>query len=49
MIERPGDVVYGLHHAHRDEEREILGLASKPRSTVSPGFASKSVATVLLV
>jgi hypothetical protein len=24
-IERLGDTVYGLHHAHRDEERGFLG------------------------
>jgi hypothetical protein len=26
-----------------DEDREFLGSASKPRSTVSPGLATKSV------
>jgi hypothetical protein len=26
----------GLHRAHGDEEREFLGLASKPRSTGFP-------------
>jgi hypothetical protein len=41
--------VYDLHRAQGDEEQKFLGLASKPRSTVSPGFASKSVATVLVV
>jgi hypothetical protein len=41
--------VCSLHHAQGDEEREFLVLASKPRSTVSPGLASKSVATVLVV
>jgi hypothetical protein len=57
-IEMSGDIVYGLHHAHGDEECGFLGLASKPRSMfyqwfgfkttgmVSPGLASKSVATV---
>jgi hypothetical protein len=49
MIERSGDAVCGLHHAQGDEERGFLGLASKPRSTVSPGLASKPVATVLVV
>jgi hypothetical protein len=49
MINRSGDTVCGLHHAQGDEEREFLSLASKPRSTVSPGLASKSVATVLVV
>jgi hypothetical protein len=34
MIERSGDTMCGLHRAQRDEEREFLGLASKPRSTV---------------
>jgi hypothetical protein len=38
--------VCGLHHAQGDEEREFLGLASKQRSTVSPGLASKLVGTV---
>jgi hypothetical protein len=37
--------VCGLHCAQRDEEREFLGLASKSRSTVSPGLASKLVAS----
>jgi hypothetical protein len=57
-IERSGDVVCGLHRAREDEEREFLGLASKPRSTVcrwfglkttwmvSPALASKPVAMV---
>jgi hypothetical protein len=49
MIKRSGDVVCGLHCAQGDEERRFLGLASKPRSTVSPGLASKSVATVFVV
>jgi hypothetical protein len=47
-IERSGDAVCGLHHAQGDEERGFLGLASKPRSTVSPGLASKPVAMVLV-
>jgi hypothetical protein len=34
MIERLGDAVCGLHRAQGDEEREFLGLASKPWSTV---------------
>jgi hypothetical protein len=46
MIERLGDAVCALHHAQGDEEHEFLGLASKPRSTVSPDLASKPVATV---
>jgi hypothetical protein len=39
----------GLHRAQGDEGHRFLGLASKPRSTVSPGLASKLVATVLVV
>jgi hypothetical protein len=49
MIGRSGDAVCGLYHAHGDEERGFLGLASKPRLMVSPGLASKPVATVLVV
>jgi hypothetical protein len=41
--------VCGLHCAQGDEERGVLSLASKPRLTVSPGLASKLVATVLVV
>jgi hypothetical protein len=44
MIERSSDTVCGLHHAQGDKERGFLGLASKPRSVVSPGLASKLVA-----
>jgi hypothetical protein len=43
MIKRLGDTVCGLHHAQGDEEHGILGLASKPRSTVSLSLASKPV------
>jgi hypothetical protein len=43
-IERSCDAVCGLHHAQGDEEHEFLGLSSKPRPTVSPSLASKSVA-----
>jgi hypothetical protein len=40
----------GVCTVHKgDEERRFLGLASKPRSTVSPDLASKLVATVLIV
>jgi hypothetical protein len=39
----------GLHRVQGDEEPEFLGLASKPRSTVSSVLASKLVATVLMV
>jgi hypothetical protein len=49
MIERSGDTVCGLHRTQEDDERRFLGLASKPRSMVSLGLASKPVATVLLV
>jgi hypothetical protein len=45
-IERSGDAMCGLYHAQGDEEREFLGLASKPRSTVSSSLASKLMATV---
>jgi hypothetical protein len=45
MIERSGDAVCGLYHAQGDKERGFLGLASKPRSIVSPCLASKSVAS----
>jgi hypothetical protein len=38
-IERSGDAVCSLHCTQGDEERGFLGLASKPRSTVSPGLA----------
>jgi hypothetical protein len=48
-IERSGDAVCGLHRTQGDEERGFLSSASKPRSTVSPGLASKLVATVLVV
>jgi hypothetical protein len=49
MIEGSGDAVCGLHRVQGDEERGFLGSVSKPRSTVSPGLASKPVATVLVV
>jgi hypothetical protein len=48
-MKRLGDAVCDLHHAQGDEERGFLGSASKPRSTVSPGLASKPVAMVLVV
>jgi hypothetical protein len=48
-IERSSDAMCSLHHAQGDEERRFVGLASKPRSTVSPSLASKPVATVLMV
>jgi hypothetical protein len=43
MIKRSGDAMCGLHCAQGDEERGFLGLASKPRSTVSPDLASELV------
>jgi hypothetical protein len=46
-IERSGDVVCGLYRAHEDENREFLGLASKPRSTVCEWFNLKTTWTVL--
>jgi hypothetical protein len=49
MIERSADAMCGLHRAQGDEERGFIGLASKPRSTVSPGLALKSVAMVIIV
>jgi hypothetical protein len=49
MIERSGDTMCCMHHAQEDKEREFLSLASKPSWTVSPGLASKQVATVLVV
>jgi hypothetical protein len=39
MIERSGDAVCGLHRTQGDKERGFLGLASKRRSTISPGLA----------
>jgi hypothetical protein len=44
-VKRSGDVVCDLHCAQGDEEREFLGLASKPRSTVSLSLASKLMAS----
>jgi hypothetical protein len=38
-----------LHRARGDEKYEFLGLASKPRLTVSLGLASKPVATPFVV
>jgi hypothetical protein len=49
MIGRSDDVMSGMHCAQGDKEREFLGLASKPRSTVSPSLASKPVASGFLV
>jgi hypothetical protein len=44
-VKRSGDAVCDLHYAQGDEEREFLGLASKPRSTVSLSLASKLMAS----
>jgi hypothetical protein len=41
--------VCNLHCAQGDEECEVDGLASKPRSTVSPSLASKLVAMVVVL
>jgi hypothetical protein len=41
--------VCDLHRVQGDEEHKFLDLASKPRSTVSPGLASKPVATVHMI
>jgi hypothetical protein len=49
MIVRSNDAMCGLHGAQGDEEHGFLGLASKLRSMVSPGLASKLVATILVV
>jgi hypothetical protein len=38
VIERSGDVVCSLQRAQGDKERGFSGLASEPRSTVSPGL-----------
>jgi hypothetical protein len=48
-IERSGDAMCGLHRAQGDEKLKFLGLAAKPRSTISPSLVSKLVATVLVV
>jgi hypothetical protein len=48
-VEGSGDAVCGLHCAQGDEERGFLGLASKPRLTVSSRLASKLVASGFLV
>jgi hypothetical protein len=48
-IRRSSDMVCSLYHAQGDEESGFLNSAPKPRSTVSPGLASKPVATILLV
>jgi hypothetical protein len=39
MIERSGDAMCDLHHAHGDKVHGFLCLASKPRSMVYPSLA----------
>jgi hypothetical protein len=41
-----GDIVCGLYRVQGDEECGFLGLASKPRSSSFPIWASKSAAAV---
>jgi hypothetical protein len=48
-IERSGGTVCSLYRALGDEERMFLGSASKPRSMVSPGLASKPEAMILVL
>jgi hypothetical protein len=45
-IGRLTDVMCGLHRAQGDEEREFLGLASKPRTTGFLSWALKLPAAV---
>jgi hypothetical protein len=45
-VAKSDDVVCGLHRAQGDEVHGFLRLASKPRSMVSLGLASKPVATI---
>jgi hypothetical protein len=45
-IERSGDVVCSLQRIQEDEECGFLDLASNPRSTDSPGLASKPAAVI---
>jgi hypothetical protein len=49
VIERSCDAVCGMYRARGEEDLGFLGLASKTRSMVSPGLATKSVATVFMV
>jgi hypothetical protein len=44
MIERSGDAVCDLHRAQGDKHG-FLGLASKPKWTISPDLASIPVAS----
>jgi hypothetical protein len=45
-IGKSGDTVYDLHRAREDEEREFLGWASKPMSTVCQWFDLKTAGMV---
>jgi hypothetical protein len=45
-IKWSGGVMRGLHCARRDEEREFLSGASKPRSMICPWFGLKTTGTV---
>jgi hypothetical protein len=49
MIERSGDTMCSVHCAQGVEEHGFPDSASKPRSMVSPGLASKPVAVVLVL
>jgi hypothetical protein len=46
VIERSGGIVCGLYRARGDEEREFLGWASKPRSTICQWFGLKTTGTI---
>jgi hypothetical protein len=46
IIERLGDAVCGLHRAQGDNKCEVLGSASKPRSTVCQWFSLKIIGTI---
>jgi hypothetical protein len=46
VIEKSGGAMCGLHRARGDEEREFLGCALKPRSTVCECFGLKITRTV---
>jgi hypothetical protein len=48
-IEMSGNAVCSLHRTEGDKGRMFFGSASKSRLTVSPGLASKPVATILVI
>jgi hypothetical protein len=48
-IRRSSDTVCVLHHAQGDEEREFLGWALKPRSTICQWFRLKTTRMVFSV